>query len=290
MIKKLALLLLIITYSLFHLNDDAQDSLVQDLVEKINSYQALQTTNASSPFKWYQKQGLFNSEIRLNFYGNPFYQYLRNHFINVADNNMFATGWILTVLLEANFYGKNVPLIDTYRLSLGLNAMNDFKNKNDVNLKHTLMRTFWQHKLNKTSNIWYQNPQNLHTVGVFLESIFNRIPYKQIKYVLNVLGLTTLDEIFEIVYTKSGHEIEFMFDMFVIPPDFDDTYLNLGLGAMLTKLPKDLFHLKSEWLQNNSDTRHLVDATLKYAYEPFSENFNKNFIDPRTYFFVGLSR
>lgn len=71
-----------------------------------------------------------------------------------------------------------------------------------------------------------------------------------------------------------------------IPPDFDCVYLNVALGATLFKLRDQYKSLYNEWANNNTDVQGLVDATVKYSYEPFENDINKNTIDTRTYFFA----
>ena len=58
------------------------------------------------------------------------------------------------------------------------------------------------------------------------------------------------------------------------------------MGATLSKLTQFYPDIYASWLRNNSNIDHLVDVTVKYAYEPFNEDINKNLIDPRTYFYV----
>ena len=93
------------------------------------------------------------------------------------------------------------------------------------------------------------------------------------------MGLKKLADIVE-----SLKEFGSVTDAFCIPPDFDDSYLNLGLGATLQKLSNIYPKSFSSWLNNNTDVAHLIDVTSKYAYRPFTSDINQNTIDPRTYF------
>lgn len=44
---------------------------------------------------WEKQLGLYRSEIRIDFWGEPFEADLRkNEFIYIFDNNMFATGYV----------------------------------------------------------------------------------------------------------------------------------------------------------------------------------------------------
>ncbi len=71
---------------------------------------------------------------------------------------------------------------------------------------------------------------------------------------------------------------------FCIPPDFDDTYLNLGLGATLSNLKNQYPKVYNSWLSNNTEINRLAEVTSKYAYRPFDLDLDKNVIDTRTYF------
>jgi hypothetical protein len=67
------------------------------------------------------KIGLFRSDIRINGAGNPFVQEIRSGSVaRVFDNDMFSSGWIITVLLEANLYGTGAPQLDETNLRLAL--------------------------------------------------------------------------------------------------------------------------------------------------------------------------
>ena len=58
------------------------------------------------------------------------------------------------------------------------------------------------------------------------------------------------------------------------------------MGATLSKFSSVYPDIYSSWLKNNTNIDHLVEATIKYSYEPFSNDTNKNLIDPRTYLYV----
>lgn len=76
---------------------------------------------------------------------------------------------------------------------------------------------------------------------------------------------------------------------FGIPADFDDTSINLGLAGDLLRL-KDkypsttkLFFEDVKW---NNHPEKYAQLVTKYAYRPYSDNFNENCIDPRTYYWI----
>ena len=72
---------------------------------------------------------------------------------------------------------------------------------------------------------------------------------------------------------------------FHIPPDFDDTFVNIGLGSLLKEIPSftDLFQ---KWQSANSNLTSALNALKHYAYRPHSNISRVNTIDPRTYFYL----
>ena len=71
---------------------------------------------------------------------------------------------------------------------------------------------------------------------------------------------------------------------FVIPPDFDDAFVNLGLGALLSETKQDFPASHAQWMSQNTNVTSVFDALKKYAYRPMSSNDAVNIIDARTYF------
>ena len=69
------------------------------------------------------------------------------------------------------------------------------------------------------------------TVRNFEKIKIEKIPFDGIAKLLRDVGLKKLADIVE-----SLKEFDSVTDAFCIPPDFDDSYLNLGLGATLQKL------------------------------------------------------
>lgn len=137
------------------------------------------------------------------------------------------------------------------------------------------MRTFWPQVYNSSDMLWNQQPDNIRYVALNIE----KIPFDGIAKLLRDVGLDKLADIVE-----SLKEFGQVTDAFCIPPDFDDSYLNLGLGATLQKLSTVYPSTFKSWLKNNTDVAHLIEVTTKYAYKPFDSDMNKNTIDPRTYF------
>ena len=72
----------------------------------------------------------------------------------------------------------------------------------------------------------------------------------------------------------------------MIPPDFDDTFVNLGLGSLLAEVKQDFPASHAQWLSQNTNVTSVFDALKKYAYRPMSDNDAVNVIDCRTYFYL----
>jgi hypothetical protein len=281
LIKFFLIAFIIKTANTLALNDNTvrNDKLLNELADKVASYQVLKQHSYIPPFVWQENKGLYKSEIRMNFAGNPLFQQIRTGpLTSVFDNDMFSTGWILTVLLEANIYGKGAPELDKDRLQLALESIGTYNNKNDENFAKSIIRTFWPQVYNETFKDWHQQPINIRNVALNI----NKIPWDEIIKILKIIKQEKLIKVVEMI-KEVGHEAIIAF---CIPPDFDDTYLNLGMGASLYKLRSKYSRAYENWLANNTNVEHLVDVTTKYAYRPFDSDINKNLIDPRTFFFA----
>jgi hypothetical protein len=259
-------------------NDPSLNEIIAQLGKKVDSYQVLKEQNYTLPPHWYEKLGLYRSEIRLNLFGNPLLQEFRTSELTaIFDNDMFSSGWIITALLEATQYGKGAPQLDHNRLQLALEAIGSYHNHNDQDYDHDILRTFWPQKYNATTGLWYQQPVNIFNVASFL----NDIPFGAIETFLKKLKLDKLIPLVDGFKQLSG-----AVNAFCIPPDFDDTYLNLGIGATLSRMTSLYPKAYSSWLANNTDVAQLINATVKYSYKPLDADVNSNVIDPRTFFWA----
>ena len=84
-----------------------------------------------------------------------------------------------------------------------------------------------------------------------------------------------------VLYSRHGY-----LGAFLIPPDFDDTFVNLGLGSLLQELQADFPDAHAQWRAQNTNVTSVFDALKKYAYRPMSGDKAVNTIDPRTYFYI----
>ena len=74
--------------------------------------------------------------------------------------------------------------------------------------------------------------------------------------------------------------------VFHIPPDFDDTSVNLGLGSLLKDLITEFPQSSVYWQSVNSNLSSVFHALKHYAYRPTSNDSRVNSIDTRTYYYM----
>jgi hypothetical protein len=74
--------------------------------------------------------------------------------------------------------------------------------------------------------------------------------------------------------------------VFKIPPDFDDTAVNLGLGTLLKDNIQQFPYASTTWQAQNSNLSSVFNAMKHYAYKPLSGDRRVNTIDPRTYVYM----
>lgn len=74
--------------------------------------------------------------------------------------------------------------------------------------------------------------------------------------------------------------------VFQIPPDFDDTSVNLGLGSLLKDFITDFSSSAALWQSRNSNLSSIFTSLKHYAYKPTTNDTRVNTIDTRTYFYM----
>lgn len=75
---------------------------------------------------------------------------------------------------------------------------------------------------------------------------------------------------------------------FRIPADFDDTFVNLGLGALLSRYAA-ANHSSTPyltWSKNNPNLTQAMAVLKKYAYRPHSGKLDNGMVDPRTFLYI----
>eukprot|EP01117_Protostelium_nocturnum_P014607 TRINITY_DN5574_c0_g1_i1.p1 TRINITY_DN5574_c0_g1~~TRINITY_DN5574_c0_g1_i1.p1 ORF type:complete len:633 (-),score=214.00 TRINITY_DN5574_c0_g1_i1:12-1910(-) len=249
--------------------------LIQELSTKVQSTQISKAQKFEPPFKWSEVKGIYPSQIKLNFVGNPLVYEVRKEF-EIFDNNMFVTVWVLDSLLTARKFNPDLVNLSEEKILEALQVISAFRDKN-INKKSSdsiPAYNFWS-QINDNGT-WSAFPDNLGMVtadtssfldilGTFFDDIFLKSIGKKLEDIAN--GLTMLSNVFH------------------VPPDFDDSGCNLAVGALLAdsnEFPKS----KAYWNKLNSNVPGLIDRATRYAYRPFSKDPNQSSIDPRTFFFA----
>nr|KAG5712874.1 hypothetical protein BaRGS_007471 [Batillaria attramentaria] len=171
---------------------------------------------------------------------------------------------------------KKVELPSAAQLRLSIDAIAQHTDRNRE--YNNSVMAFWPQAYEKNASRWVSTPANL--LNAF--EVFTDLPWDQIDKVLEYLGLKDVEDFIKhIIASRSGYTRAFH-----IPPDFDDTFVNLGLGALLTDLGPELPEALSRWRHHNTNLTSVLDALKSYAYRPFSQDKNVNTIDPRTYYYI----
>ncbi|XP_076085251.1 uncharacterized protein LOC143056058 [Mytilus galloprovincialis] len=257
---------------LFNVNCLSLPETVQYVSYEVEKLQIKTSTHGTPPFSWQKDQGLYPSHVKLNFHGELEIAEIRELF-KVFDNNMFATAWISSCLIEASMYGIG-PVPKSEQIHLSLKAIEQYHDRNRP-YNNSIM-TFWSQVYNERNRTWESAPKNL----LDLFDLTNKFPSKLLEDFLDLIGLKDVAEILE----KLLKEKDIFLQAFHIPPDFDDTFVNIGLGSLLKE--SQFIDLYKEWNNVNTNITSAFTALKKYAYRPFSSDKNQNSIDPRTYFYL----
>lgn len=162
---------------------------VESLFNTIQSLQVKQDRPFIPPLFWQKRRGMWESDVRFYFHGHEELFLLREAF-SVYDDNMFATTWITSCLLEAFRYG-NAPKPSEDTIMAAVLSVREYHNKN-VNYSNSLM-TFWPQKYNDTYKAWSSYPENLHHFFDLAAST-NFTTFEEI---LEKVGLRDIAEIME---------------------------------------------------------------------------------------------
>ncbi|XP_076465682.1 uncharacterized protein LOC143297295 [Babylonia areolata] len=247
---------------------------VRELFDMLELLQVKQDRPFIGPGLWQEDRGIYPSYVRLNFVGSPPVAEMRN-LMSVFDNNMFATAWITSALLEAHHYTLT-PRPSDQQLLDSLDAIGAHHDRN-VAYNSSVM-SFWPLAWDSNSSMWVNTPANLlHALDVF-----SQLPWDAIDKELEKLGWKELEEFLKrIVKSKAGYE-----RVFKISPDFDDTFVNLGLGALLKDMGDSVPEPLARWTLHNSNLTSVLDALRRYAYRPFHNNSDINTLDTRAYYYM----
>ncbi|XP_033764153.1 uncharacterized protein LOC117345236 [Pecten maximus] len=250
------------------------NSVITKLSDRIFFDQNTRDSTGHPPFSWSHVKGLYGSEVKLNFHGEPEMALIREAF-SVYDNNMFATAWITSCLIETTLYGKG-PMTIPGMIDSAVDAIGKFHNRN-YNFTNSVM-TFWPQVFNVTTRTFQSTPSNL----LQLFQLADNAPVKLLEDLMKIFGLKDMEQVVEHLLMEK----EMFARAFHIPPDFDDTFVNLGLGALLRHAQEQYPHSWKQWQIQNSNISSALHALRKYAYRPSSSNRDINTIDTRSYLYM----
>ncbi|RUS77973.1 hypothetical protein EGW08_014282 [Elysia chlorotica] len=247
---------------------------IQKLFDLTIAEQTKEDVPLKLPFELYRKKGVFRSDVKLYFHGKPEFAEARR-LMNLFDNNMFATAWVTSSLLEAYHFG-NAPKPSEEHLLMAVDSFRVHINKNKPYANSAM--TFWPQSLDKSVNYWQSAPVNL--VAAF--DMVSKLPLNLTMEAMKLVGLGDMAKyVKEIVDSKDMY-----LQAFHIPPDFDDTFVNIGLGSLLFQMKDEFPKTWSLWNELNPNVTSVFDDLKKYAYRPFSKDPVVNYIDPRSYYYM----
>ncbi|KAK3098312.1 hypothetical protein FSP39_018295 [Pinctada imbricata] len=236
--------------------------------------QVKRATKGLPPLTFHQEKGLYESDVKLYFHGD-FEMYLIRESFQIFDNNNFATAWITTALMEAYRLGDS-PKPSEEQIFMSVEAMSQYYNKN-VNYTNSI-QNFWPQAYNSSLRAWQSTPQNL----LDLFDLSYGVPWDTFFRILEDLGQQELVKTLKSLLADR----DLFRNAFMIPPDFDDTFVNLGIGSLLQEVSSDFPQSSKLWKEKNSNLTSVFDALKKYAYRPMSNDSKVNSIDPRTYMYL----
>ena len=160
---KIAMFSLLVGLSVCHFVNSDQTtedvrSTVDALFDKVKSLQVKEDSPFRPPLFWEKQKGMYESDVKFYFHGAEDLFLFREAF-RVYDDNMFATAWITSCLLETFRYGHG-PKPSEDQITSAVLAIREYHDKN-VDFANSLM-TFWPQKYNETYKAWQSYPINLH--------------------------------------------------------------------------------------------------------------------------------
>ena len=170
-------------------NTENVRSTVETLFEKVKSLQVKEDSSFRPPLFWEKHKGMYESDVKFYFHGAEDLFLFREAF-RVYDDNMFATAWITSCLLETFRYG-NGPKPSEDQITSAILAIREYHDKN-VDFANSLM-TFWPQKYNETYKAWQSYPINLHQF-FDLAATANAT---ELEKILDKLGLHNIAEIID---------------------------------------------------------------------------------------------
>lgn len=216
------------------------------------------------PFQWERQKGIYDSNVHLNFHGklNP----IRGLY-SFPDDNMFVTANVLEQLFEAASYNHSAVKMDDSSTSRSvanaINAIIAHRDKNDR--EFGTIFNFWN-QVQGDDGQWRAGSANIaNPLGQLNSSAVNIVDFLTRFPKMPADALSTIKTVIPLVV-----------QIFQIPADADDTGVVLALRSKSSVL-KDAIPDKDALA---------LDAYVRYAYQPFADDWKKATIDPRTYYWM----
>ncbi|KNC46653.1 uncharacterized protein AMSG_03090 [Thecamonas trahens ATCC 50062] len=240
------------------------------------------TAQASTPYappkSLFHIRGEYASYIRLNFEGSPLADFIRDN-LAVDDSNCFVTMFVVQALLDARPFlpaelQSTGPLAPE-AIDAAVEAVVGFADKNKL---FSGSMVFWpQSPSPVNASIFEASPPNLFGV---IDG--GRDAADAVERLLSALHLKALlpyaEEIADAITNSAA--------AFRIPSDFDDSALNILLGAMLAETDGPFSSAEASWRRHNPSPVAWADLIVRYAYRPHANTTHAGLIDPRTYYFA----
>lgn len=176
-------------------NVDDIHNTIDALFGLIESLQIKKDTPFKPPLFWEKHKGMYESDVKFYFHG-PEELFLLRETFKVYDDNMFATAWITSCLLESYRYG-NGPKPSEEQITSAILAIKEHHDKN-VDFANSLM-TFWPQKYNATVKAWESYPINLHKFFDLAMSL----NATELEWLLKKLGLKDIEKIVEYLFNPA---------------------------------------------------------------------------------------
>ena len=174
---------------------------IDALFKRVESLQIKKDTPFRPPLFWEKHKGMYESDVKFYFHGAEDLFLLRETF-KVYDDNMFATAWITSCLLETFRYGKG-PKASEEQITSAILAIREYHDKN-VKFSNSLM-TFWPQEYNATLDAWESYPTNLHKFFDLAMSM----NATELAWLFDKLGFKDLEKIVEYLFNPRYLQVYF---------------------------------------------------------------------------------
>eukprot|EP00386_Alphamonas_edax_P001715 GDKI01005145.1.p1 GENE.GDKI01005145.1~~GDKI01005145.1.p1 ORF type:complete len:730 (-),score=208.05 GDKI01005145.1:132-2321(-) len=256
------------------------EQLVQELWEKVVDLQVKKDKEFFPFVTFKQRKGSYESDIKLNFHGNALKSLPRT--MSCYDNNAFVPAWITIMLLESKIYGKGIKT-ETDNWDPIVSALDLLKAFTDHNLPQGEgIYAFWPQVLNKSNGVWHPQPDNLsHLFDI--PNAFNAIPDSVLDMLFRIPGI---GKVIKTVKKAIEDGPESPANAFRVTPDFDDSFVSLGMGALMRQFKSKFENEFGVWQGDNAHVEKAFEYLVRYAYRPWSKEIDHNLIDPRTFYWI----